>query len=245
MIFSDDQLETIKNALLKRVIRASIHELNQPITAIDFTASTLGILAKKDSHTFSAEAEELSEGLYEAQARLSSVFTIFDWLTREQTDPRKIPVQDVLSDCLKLLTVRFRHAQIRVETIFPKNPIQLTTRPDAFCYALLSILFTIYDETVRARAEHHLSIETPCPMRVTLTENASLISISFELPGAVAFDFQEALPEEQPPTTVLVSSFAAYLSRTSGGSLTGSNQAEDERQGGNRQAIIRLSLPKL
>ncbi len=140
--------------LLPRILRSALHEFNQSLTAFNFTASNLQLLANEtlgQQQTLCRELTSISEQLVMAEQRYRDTLAILDWLTLEVSTLKKINLNTFVSDVLRLSASKFRKVNCQVHFSPSEESIHVVCSISVFTYLLFLILFSIADATEKSQ----------------------------------------------------------------------------------------------
>jgi hypothetical protein len=171
-----------KERLLRAAVRSAMHELNQSLTALSFTASNLRLLAEKATERreadLSKELREMSLNMSEAENRYRKTTALLDWLTAEADTLKKIDIDALLGDILKLSETTLRKQHIQIACVRPSEVIQIYSFYGALTYLIFSLFWTIAEISKK----YNLKKSTAWKVTLETTFQATHIGLRLNTP---------------------------------------------------------------
>lgn len=145
---------SLRLRVLSTAVSSAIHELNQPLTMMNFAAETLQLLADKPSPHLASDLCELATQIRSGAKRQAAILDMLSDLIKNNQAERSFHLHEFLDTALQLLRPRLCALNFTIQSRLTAP--QPTLRLPAGCFSFL--IFLIFSDAI-AEAEqwrrHH------------------------------------------------------------------------------------------
>lgn len=144
-------VHSLRLRVLSTAVSSAIHELNQPLTMMNFAADTLMLLAETSSPHLAGDLRELATQIRSGAKRQATILDMLSDLIKNNQTVRPFHLHEFLDTALQLLRPRLCALNFTVQSSFTAQ--QPILRLPAGCFSFL--IFLIFSDAIAEAEQLH------------------------------------------------------------------------------------------